>query len=95
MKNLKNKRTTILAVILIGLLFVAYKVMFVVPPEEVEFDENIAASQRVEGILLQVESINFDTNVVNDSIFGALRSIETPLISLPVGKANPFSASGN
>ena len=95
MKNSKNKRTIILAAVLIGLFLVAYKVMFVTPSAETEFDENVAATQRVEGILTLIENINFDTNVVDDSIFGALKSIETPLISLPVGKVNPFSAAGN
>jgi hypothetical protein len=92
MKNSKNKRAIILGIILLGLLILAYKVMFVTPGEDVlSADENIAASARVEIILKQVESIKFDTSITQDPKFKSLKSIETPLISLPVGKINPFS----
>lgn len=92
MKNSKNKRAIILGVILLGLLVFAYKVMFLAPEEEIlSSDENIAASARVEGILKQVESIKFDTSITQDPKFKSLRSIETPLISLPIGRKNPFS----
>ncbi|MEK7117004.1 MAG: hypothetical protein AAB837_02470 [Patescibacteria group bacterium] len=91
MKNFKNKRTVILVVILLGLLALAYKVMFVSPSEDLSVDENIAASERVEGILREVENINFDTSIMEDQKFKSLKSIETPLISLPIGRKNPFS----
>ena len=93
MKNLKNKRTSILAIILIGLLVVFYKVMFVSPDvDDFSANENIVASVRVEGILQQVETINFNLDIVEDVKFNPLKSIETPLISLPVGRENPFSS---
>ena len=92
MKNLKNKRPAILAIILVGLLIVAYKIVFVQPSEELLVEENITASKRVEAILQEVESINFDTIITKDPKFKSLKSIEIPLISLPVGRKNPFSA---
>ena len=92
MKNSKNKRTIILAVILVGLLVIAYKVMFVSSEESLSVDENIAASSRVEAILQEVSNINFDMSIKTDPKFQSLKSIETPLISLPVGKKDPFSA---
>ena len=93
MKNLKNKRAAILSIILLGLLILAYKVMFVSSgvDESLLIDENIAASIRVESMLQQVESINFDTSIMQDPRFKSLISIETPLISLPIGRENPFS----
>jgi hypothetical protein len=94
MKNLKNKRTIILSVILLGLLVVAYKVIFVSPSQDPLVEENIAASANAEAILQQVESINFDTSVIKDQILKSLKSIESPIILLPVGRQNPFSGTG-
>lgn len=92
MKNSRNKRTTILVIILLGLLVIGYKVMFVPPSENSLLDENTVASERMENILQEIENISFDIGVINDKKFKSLKSIETPLVSLPVGKRNPFSA---
>jgi hypothetical protein len=93
MKNSKkNKRTAILAIILVGLLVLAYKVMFVSTGEDLLADENIVASARVEGVLKEMESINFDMSIMENQSFKSLKSIETPLISLPIGRTNPFSS---
>lgn len=95
MKTLNNKRTTILVFVLLGLLIIGYKTLFVAPPDDFSVSENIIASERVEAILKQVEQIHFDMNVLTDPKFASLQSIEIPLLSLPVGKKNPFSASGS
>jgi hypothetical protein len=92
MKKSKNKHTAILAVILLGLLVVAYKVVFAPPSDDLSVDENTAASERVESILKEVESINFDTSIIEDQKFKSLKTIEIPLVSLPIGRKNPFSA---
>jgi len=92
MKNSKNKRAIILGIILIGLLILAYKTMFVPNNgNDLIVDENVIASQRVEGILKEIEGINFDTSVMEDQNFKSLQSIEIPALSLPVGRKNPFS----
>ncbi|MFH0804365.1 MAG: hypothetical protein V1896_02075 [Candidatus Zambryskibacteria bacterium] len=91
MKNFKNKRTAILAIILLGLLILAYKMMFAPTDEELLVDENIIASERVEKILRDIENINFDTSIIENQNFKSLKSIEIPMISLPVGRENPFS----
>jgi hypothetical protein len=90
-KKKNNKRTAILAATLIGLLIIGYKV--VMPSEaSLPAEDNIAASQRVESVLKEVENINFDMSIMEDEKFQSLRSIEMPLAPLPVGRANPFSA---
>lgn len=94
MKNSKNKRTAILAIILLALLILAYKIMFVSPAADLSTGQNIAASQRVEAILQEVESINFDMSILQDQKFKSLKSIEIPLLSLPIGRKNPFSVIG-
>ncbi|MFA6269796.1 MAG: hypothetical protein WC657_01135 [Candidatus Paceibacterota bacterium] len=92
MKNSKNKRTIVLAVILLGLLVVAYKTMFVSSNNDLLVsDENVLAGERVETILKEIEGINFDLSVMENESFKSLKSIETPLVSLPVGRPNPFS----
>ena len=60
-------------------------------------DTNILLSgdSDVESILRQMESINFDTNIIENQKFKSLKSIEVPLISLPVGRGNPFSPTSN
>jgi len=116
MKNLKNKRTIILAIILLGLLIVAYKTIFMssddnapmpidvnipvtndISPVGAVSDvntavANVSAGGNVESILREIENINFDTSVLEDQKFKSLKSIEIPLISLPIGRKNPFSA---
>lgn len=93
MKNSKanNKRPAVLVVILIALLIVGYKVMFVAPQDDLVIEENIAASQRVESILVKVQSISFDMGVLENQKFQSLESLEIPLPNLPIGKKNPFS----
>ncbi|MEK7669436.1 MAG: hypothetical protein AAB350_02490 [Patescibacteria group bacterium] len=96
MKNSKNKRTMILAAILAGLLVVGYKIMFMSSNEDILIDptdSSLMVGEKISKILEEVESIDFDTSVTEDPKFKSLRSIETPLISLPVGKINPFSAN--
>jgi hypothetical protein len=91
MKNSKNKRTIILTVILLGLLAFAYKMVFMPSGDDSIATENIAASARVEQLLQQVESIKFDTSVMQDQKFKSLKNNESPLVSLPIGRTNPFS----
>ncbi len=96
MKNSKNKRAVILAIILVGLLIVGYKVVFIAPEDIGSIvNENISASGRVEALLQQVEQISFNTEVLNDSKFKSLKSIDLPLLSLPVGRTNPFAGISN
>jgi hypothetical protein len=90
MKSLKNKRTAILAIVMLGLLVYAYKTMFA-PADDVSSADNTIATQRVEMIMNQINGINFDTSVMQEPSFKSLKSIETPLISLPVGRSNPFA----
>lgn len=94
MKNSKNKRTIILVIILLGLLILAYKVIFAPGNSDLLTDENVIASTRIETILKQVQNINFDTSVMEDASFKSLKSIEIPLVSLPVGRKNPFAVVG-
>ncbi len=94
--NSNNNRTTFLAMILVGLLILAYKIM-VMDANKVDIagEENMAASARAEVLLKQVKRINFDTSVMQDPKFQSLQSIETPLMSLPIGKENPFSKTSD
>ena len=93
MKTSNNKRTTVVIFVLIGFAIIGYKIMFVAPPDDFSISENIIASERVERILKEVEQINFDISVMVDPKFTSLKSIEIPLVSLPIGKKNPFSAT--
>lgn len=82
--------------VLLGLLAIAYKVMFVAPVDETLLvEDNIIAGERMVNILKDVEAINFDTSVFSESKFTSLKSIEIPLLSLPVGKKNPFMTTSN
>lgn len=91
MKNSKNKRTATLSIILLGLLVLAYKVIFMPSSDDTLVEENTAVFEKVETVLAQIESIDFDTSVIKDEKIKSLKSIETPLISLPIGKRNPFT----
>ena len=93
MKNSKNKRSIILAIILLGLLVIGYKVIFTSPSADFLAEESteMSSAERVEVIMGEVEKINFDTKIMGDPKFTSLKSIETILPSLPVGKRNPFS----
>ena len=93
MKSSKNNRTIILAVILLGLLILAYKIMFAPANDITSGDENVVVMTRIEAVLKQVEGINFDTSIMENTNFKSLKSIEIPLSSLPVGRKNPFSGT--
>lgn len=85
-----------LSLILLALLFVAYKVMFAPPGiDPYATDQSVMEGEKVVAILQQVEGISFDTSVISDPKFKTLKSIEIPLPSIPVGKKNPFSAPSN
>lgn len=93
MKNSKNKRAIILATILLGLLIIGYKVIFTSPDENFLVEENndISVDQKIEKILNEVEKISFNIDIIKESKFNSLRSIEISLPILPIGKKNPFS----
>jgi hypothetical protein len=91
MKDKKNKRTMILTVILIGLLVVAYKVMFVSSVAIENSTEDVGSINKIESVLKQVESIKLDTSAFGDEKIKSLRSIEQQQLSLPIGKSNPFA----
>jgi len=96
MKDSKNKNTIILVIIISVALILAYKFLFMSSTNTVSLDSNIASTtEEVANIMQEVESINFDTSVIKNDKFNSLKSLETPLISLPVGKKNPFSSSSN
>ena len=58
-------------------------------------DENVIATQRVEAVLNQIQSINFDTSVMENQNFKSLQSIDMPNLSLPIGRKNPFAGTSN
>lgn len=95
MNKSKNKKTGILLIVLLALLIIGYKVMFPSAGDVLISDEQVLASQKVESILKEVESISFDTSVLQDLKSKSFVSLETPLVSLPVGKKNPFAAVSN
>jgi len=93
MKNQKNKRTIVLSAILVGLMIVAYKVLFMAPGDDFSSTENSIESENVMRSLREVESINLNTNVANDPKIKTLENLNSPLPQLPIGKKNPFSVS--
>jgi hypothetical protein len=97
MKDSKNKRTTILVIILLGFLVIAYKMIFM-PATDVNIDTlaaNASSSVDVENISQEMNGINFDTSIMQNPSFQSLRSIAAPLVPLPVGRQNPFASVGS
>ncbi len=86
----KNQRTTFLAITLVALLIVAYKVLFVVPVEVEEV--NPASVVRIEGMIGQLNSVDLTSSAINDPKFGTLEDMSRPLPTLPIGRTNPFAA---
>lgn len=91
MRTKKNTRTNMLVILLIAIVIFGYKFLFVEPVDEFSFQENQAVMDRVTVLIQSIENINFDTDVINDPKFNSLKSIDTPLINIPLGKDNPFS----
>jgi hypothetical protein len=95
MKNSKNKRAMVMGIILLGLLVIAYKVIFMSGSTVDTIDTSVPTDASAGGsgdILNEIQSINFDTSILDDQSFKSFKSIEIPLISLPVGRSNPFSS---
>ncbi len=94
MKNQKNKNVKVLISLLVALILVGYK--FIFPSsvtEEFSTNESDVAGERVSSFISEVNSVNFDLSVLNDSKFKNLKSIEKDLPTFPLGKDNPFSGS--
>lgn len=89
----KAKNTSLLLIFLVALLVVAYKFMFTTPFDPAYLSSDLAESQIVISTLNRLQTVNFDTSIANDPKFKTLRSIESPLPNIPVGKTNPFSAA--
>lgn len=87
-----NNRLKLMILVLIAALAVLYRTMFVVPEENsMVTTDNMIAIARVEATLIELEQINLDIQVFADPVFTSLQSIEVPLVSVPVGKTNPFA----
>jgi hypothetical protein len=95
MKKTGNKNVLIGGVILIGLIILAYKLFGGSSGDLASAGGNADVGNRIENILKEMESINFDTDTTQSQVFESFQSIELPLVSLPIGKSNPFSASPN
>lgn len=92
MNKTSNKRTLILVLVLIVLVFIAFRVNFSSGTDSYITSEEIDSSESdISNILKSVDNINFDTSVISDSNFQYLKSIERPMPNFPVGKSNPFS----
>jgi len=91
MNNSNSKSITILLMILIAMGVVLYRSMFAPPSAEFLLTEDSATKTKIEVTLAKIDSINFDMAVFNDSKFQTLKSIESPLPSIPKGRANPFA----
>lgn len=87
---MSNNRTTILILLLVILGAIAVKMNFF-GGIEAPIGELVDTSS-IDKIVAEVEAINFDTTVIQDRKFQSLKSIDTPLVSEPVGKKNPFSS---
>ncbi len=88
----KTKNTSLLLILLLALLVVAYKFMFTTPYEGSYLSSDLSESQVVISTLNRLQTVNFDISIANDPKFKTLRSIENPLPNIPVGKTNPFSS---
>jgi len=93
MNKRNNKRTAVLAIILLGLLVIAYKSIFMSSPVDIiDTNEDSQVGDNSTGILGEIDGINFDTTIIDDKIFKSLKSLEIPLASIPIGRRNPFSS---
>lgn len=91
----KKQNTAVLAVILVGLIIVAYKILFTEPIDESLLSNSRVESEKIIQILREVEGMNFKAGNVSAPKINTLKSIETDLPVVPVGKTNPFSAAQN
>ncbi len=85
-----------MAIVLLGLLVIAYKSFFI--QDEIEIgiaNENENASARVATVLASMDRINFNKNILNDPKFATFKDFSVPMISLPIGKKNPFAPAPN
>lgn len=107
MKEKNNKRTLVLSLILVGLLIVTYKMLFMNDSvttvgmpiginsnsaiNSQSLNQDIIKTGSVDMLLSEMEKINFDISILEDSKFKSLKSIDLPIVSLPIGRENPFA----
>lgn len=89
----KNQNTAVLSVILVGIVIVAYKILFTDPIDQSLMSDSVVESEKIIQVLREVESIDFTSGDATDPKISTLESLEIPLPNLPVGKTNPFSSN--
>jgi len=98
--NQKIKQT-ILAVIIIVIAFVVFKVFFA-PADSGDTallaDKNtsvqVADGQMILVLLNKLKNVNLDTDIFSNNIFNSLVSFEKPIADQVVGRPNPFLPIG-
>ena len=91
MKNTNQKSLIVLFMILIAGAAILYRNVLSSPAPAAVSEAEVTASAKVEEMLQELDSINFDLAIFNDARFAELQSIETPLASVPVGRDDPFA----
>ena len=89
----KNTRNIIILTILLAVLgYVSYP-LFSKQSEEtaVSGEDRLAAVEVAVTLLNKIQAISFDFGILESPEFQSLKDITTPLLNLPVGRANPFA----
>ncbi len=97
----KNTKQIIIAIVIIAVIFVAYKIFF---PNKDSVDVALVADtgtpvqfadgQVILAMLDQLNSVTLDDSVFSDKVFVSLKSFERGLDTQVAGRKNPFLPIG-
>ena len=59
--------------------------------EDTGASDQLAAVQEAENLLAKIQNVSLDFSILDRPEFTYLKDITTPILTLPVGRANPFA----
>jgi len=102
METLIRYKNPLLLIALVVALFIIYSILFGDRPSDTltllrtqePSGEAATVERELLGLLLEIKSVELDGSIFSDPAFRSLKDFGQELISLPVGRSNPFAPFG-
>ena len=91
MKSNNNRNTLLLLGLLCLVLAVSYPFLAKKQDDAAVVEERLSAVKDAVSLLDKVQGISLDFGILKSPELTYLKDISTPLLNLPVGRANPFT----
>ena len=86
-----NRNTLILLILLVVALAISYPLLNKSEDTSGVSSDQLASVQEAENILAKMQNVSIDFSFFDKPEFAYLKDISSPLLTLPVGRVNPFA----